>query len=425
MSLEDMSAVYELVRFARENSLYYRQHYETLPEHFSELQQIPMVDHTTFWEANTGLPPKNTVLTSSSIDGAVFRTGGTTAIPKASFVTRDELREGAQTWIDCLVLAGVRPDDRIANLLYGGDLYKGFLDLSLALMDAHIPNFHLSIGVSPLDSQAWTIRTFSATVLVAMPTIMCRLAEYLLEQNEPSHSVRLILYIGELLHKNQKALLKRAFPSARIGPVQYGSVDGGFIGRPDSLPNDNDEVATTYTLNSSTMIMELVTDEGQVITENGIRGNVVITNLLRRLMPVIRYPMGDMAEWMDYSLRKFRLCGRGMVAVRLGPTSYELTILKTVVSNVMEKGSYNGFQTIIKRKHGLDQMVFRIASQPKDPERLARLLEEELGRIKTDWAQEVRDGFYGPLAVEWVSVQGLIIQSRTGKLREIVDLRVD
>lgn len=133
------------------------------------------------WAANTGLPPENQVITAPSIDGAVFRTGGTTAVPKASYVTREELREGAQSWAICLVRAGLQPGDRVANLLYSGDLYKGFLGLGLALMDGPTPNFHLSIGVAPLESQAWTLRTYAATVLVAMPTVMCQLADYLIE----------------------------------------------------------------------------------------------------------------------------------------------------------------------------------------------------------------------------------------------------
>lgn len=48
-------------------------------------------------------------------------------------------------------------------------------------MDGPTPNFHLSIGVAPLESQAWTLRTYAATVLVAMPTVMCQLADYLIE----------------------------------------------------------------------------------------------------------------------------------------------------------------------------------------------------------------------------------------------------
>ena len=196
-----VSSVQELVRFAREKSPYYRQHYANLPEDVSELAAIPILDHSSFWAANTGLPPENQVITAPLTDGAVFRTGGTTAVPKASYITREELREGAQSWAACLVRAGLRPGDRVANMLYGGDLYKGFLDLSLALTDSPTPNFHLSIGVAPLESQAWTLQTYAATVLVAMPTVMCRLADYLIKLDQHVSSVRLLLYIGNFCTK--------------------------------------------------------------------------------------------------------------------------------------------------------------------------------------------------------------------------------
>lgn len=232
MTLTSTSSVQELIRFARENSPYYRKHYADLPEHVSELNELPVLDHSSFWAANTGLPPENTVITAPLTDGAVFRTGGTTAAPKASYFTRKELREGAQSFAAGLVRAGLQPGDRVANLLYGGDLYKGFLDLGLALTDGPTPNFHLSIGVAPLESQAWTLRTYAPTVLVAMPTIMCRLADYLVQLDQQVSSVRLLLYVGELLHKDQKVLLKQAFPSAQIGPVLYTSVDGTYFWSP-------------------------------------------------------------------------------------------------------------------------------------------------------------------------------------------------
>ncbi len=89
----------------------------------------------------------------------------------------------------------------------------------------------------------------------------------------------------------------------------------------------------------------------------------MITNLERRLMPIIRYPMGDVAEWVDYNRRKFRLCGRGgSVGVRLGPTAYDLTGLKQVLSNVLNDEPMNGFQIIVQRRGAMDEMVFRIAS---------------------------------------------------------------
>ncbi len=424
MTSTSTSSIQELVQFARENSPYYRKHYADLPEHVSDLNKIPMLDHTSFWSANTGLPPENQVITAPLTDGAVFRTGGTTAVPKASYFTREELREGAQSWAACLVRAGLRPGDRVANMLYGGDLYKGFLDLALALTEGPTPSFHLSIGVAPLESQAWTLRTYAATVLVAMPTIMCRLADYLIKLDQQVPSVRLLLYVGELLHKDQKFLLSRAFPSAQIGPVQYVSVDAGLIGLPDVPPGGIDQDPTCYTVQTSSMIMELVTDTGDLITEEGVKGDVVITNLTRRLMPVIRYPMGDAAEWVDYDSRKFRLCGRGAVGVRVGPASYDMTSLKDIVSASLKDEKVNGFQVLLRRAQGVDEMVFRIACQPGNPERSSREVQEEMDRVHEEWAKEVAERFVNPLVIEWVSVQELYYNSRSGKLKDIVDLRV-
>ena len=424
MALTSTSSVQELISFARENSPYYRKHYAHLPEHVSELNVVPVLDHQSFWAANTGLPPDNQVITGPLTDGAIYRTGGTTAVPKASYVSREEIRQGARAWAACLDRVGLRPGDRVANLLYGGDLYKGFLDLGLALMEAPTPNVHLSIGVAPLESQAWTLRAYAATVIVAMPTVVCRLAEYMIKLDQSVSSVRLVLCIGEYLHKDQKILLGGAFPSAKIGPVQYVAVDGGAIGMPDSSPGDIDHELTTYVVNTSSIIMELITDGGELITAEGIKGNIVITNLARRLMPIIRYPMGDVAEWIDYESRKFRLCGRGGVGVRLGPASYDMASLKEIVSSSLRDEQCSGFQVLLRRANEKDEMVFRIACQPQDPEQASRSVQEEMDRIHEEFAKEVADGFVNPLVVEWVSVQDLHYNARSGKLKEIVDLRV-
>ena len=39
---------------------------------------------------------------------------------------------------------------------------------------------------------------------------MCRLGEHLIDHNDPVASVLLLLYVGELLHKNQRVLLRKA-----------------------------------------------------------------------------------------------------------------------------------------------------------------------------------------------------------------------
>ena len=78
------------------------------------------------------------------------KTGGTTAISKASYVTREEFQEGAQSYAVCLVRAGPQPGDRVANLLHGGNAFRGFLDLCSCLDERPDPKFPLVILRRPI-----------------------------------------------------------------------------------------------------------------------------------------------------------------------------------------------------------------------------------------------------------------------------------
>lgn len=101
--------------------------------------------------------------------------------------------------------------------------------------------------------------------------------------------------------------------------------------------------------------------------------------------------------------------------MRIADYSFDSSTLKTAVSNVMASDVLNGFQVIVRREEAMDVMVFRVASRPKDPDRLAR----------ENWAEELKNRDFNPLSVDWISAKGLMISRRTGKLWEIVDLRVE
>jgi phenylacetate-CoA ligase len=215
MDSSDDLCIVELINFARKKSPYYAQQYTKVPEDASRLDQVPLVDHASFWTANTSTLSDNKVLTSDFTDGLIFRTGGTTAAPKTSYVARAEFHDGGQNFSRSLVQAGLLSGDRVANMLFGGDLYKGFLELGLGLMDVPIENVHQSIGgATSFENQSWTLDELSATVVVVMPTVARRLAEYLVENGRQLSEVRLLLYLGEHLPMEQRTILREAFPRA-------------------------------------------------------------------------------------------------------------------------------------------------------------------------------------------------------------------
>lgn len=112
------------------------------------------------------------------------------------------------------------------------------------------------------------------------------------------------------------------------------------------------------------------------------------------------------------------------MGVRVGPASYDMTSLQEIVSNSLKTERVTGFQVLLRRAQGMDEMVFRIACQPVNPEQSSRKVREEMDRVHEEWAKEVAERFVHPLVIQWVSVQELHYNARSGKLKDIVDLRV-
>jgi phenylacetate-CoA ligase len=116
---------------------------------------------------------------------------------------------------------------------------------------------------------------------------------------------------------------------------------------------------------SPTAIVELVVDaedpHSKVIEENGVAGDIVVTSLIRHLTPVVRYPAGDRAEWVDREKGLFRLLGRVQNSIRLGPVSLDATELRALASRTLHPSTVAAFQTVVKREDGKDSLLCRIA----------------------------------------------------------------
>lgn len=91
------------------------------------------------------------------------------------------------------------------------------------------------------------------------------------------------------------------FPNAVVRPSEFANMAAGLIG----IPVGEDK--NTFKVLEPLVIVELVRSDGKVIRENGVRGKVVVTHLVRRLQPLVRFPTGDTAEWVDRSSEILRV----------------------------------------------------------------------------------------------------------------------
>ncbi|MEU8779109.1 phenylacetate--CoA ligase family protein [Streptomyces sp. NPDC048606] len=419
----------DLIRFARHNSPFYRDLYASLPPDTDRLTDLPVVDQDAFWAANT--PRDNRVLTGPLNEATVYKTGGTTGSPKFSVYTRDEWRTFVTAFGQGLVDAGLRPGHRVADLFYAGELYASFLFVLDSLAHAPVDNVRLPVGgAAPPESTIPTLRDLSAQVLTGTSTTLCRLAERVAASGERLDDVELLLFGGEALFEDQRRLLVGAFPRAEVRSVGYASVDAGLLGRP--VPGADTRVHRAFTPYAVVEILDDTT--GEPITEPGRPGRVVVTSLFRRLMPIIRYPAGDRAEWTGTGPGHFRILGRAEEGVRVGPVALYTRDVQDAVAAVDTAGLVVGTQLVVRRSEGRDGLVLRLATAPgdgtpgadPDPDArraLAAAVVAELESVRPLYPDSVRAGFVHPATVEWVRHRDLAVNPRSGKLIRVLDER--
>jgi phenylacetate-CoA ligase len=391
-----------------------------------DLSSLPVVDQKKFWAANT--MDNNQLLTADTADGVVFRSGGTTGSPKFSIFTRQEWNTFTEIFGQGMAAGGLRRGEKIANYFYGGALYASFLFIYKSLEYASVSTVQYPIagGTDPLDALKM-IQDFGIGTIAGVPTGIMTLAQtYQAHKKDfPKLKIDRLLFGGESMQMDQRRLLTEIFPGVTIASIGYASVDAGLLGYADpSCGIDEHRV-----FGDSSVIEIVDQDTNLVIQDKAKPGRVLITNLTRTLMPIIRYPAGDIAEWVDdprqTSNPRFKLLGRGEEAARVGPVSLYFDDLDHLISPHKPRLGISGFQMEVFHRDERDGLILRIAVA--DPGRVGEadttaILEALFAQrpMLRDW---VTTNKVHATTIEWVRHDQLSTNGRTGKMKRIIDLR--
>ncbi|PHV13079.1 phenylacetate--CoA ligase family protein [Chitinimonas sp. BJB300] len=408
-----------LVQYARQNSPFYAALYRDIPHSGWHLHELPLIDPAQYWLQSQTLSSWP-VLTGPVIEGHVFKTGGSTGDGKLSVYSREE-------WCDFVHAFGqgvgtrLNPGDRVANLFFAGDLYTSFLFIHGALAHSPVPvcEYPFTGGVET-NALAQAIEAHQINVLACVPAQLLRFASQLLERGQVLTSVTLVLYGGESLFEEQLPMLALVLPNARYASVGCASVDAGLIGAstPDCLLGEH----RVFDGDALVEIIDEIT--GEPIQAVGQTGVLVVTNLQRRLMPLIRYPTGDLAIWCEADgteKRKFALRGRASQGhrVRLGT----LSLFPEEIGGIVK--AHLGpvpWQLLIDRVDGMDRLTLRIA-----PDGGVRRVVEEglyaalLEKYPTISTLSQRNLLRFGIACH--TADSLTFHPRSGKLLRVVDER--
>lgn len=410
----------EIVENAKKNSAFYRELYKDIV--FKKLSDLPVTDQGQFW--------KGDVLTSKNSDGIVFKSGGSTGAPKYSFFTSLEWQSFTKAFGWGMAQGILDHGDRVANLFYVGDLYASFLFIKDSLQwipveEKKLTQFPVAGATDPKQILK-TLEEFDINVIAGVPSAILTLLEYYQKEKAQYPKVKLekLLFGGEALYPDQYKAFKDIFPAIKISSIGYASVDAGLLGYSDRTCADGE-----HRVFEGSNIIEIVDpDTNEVITEMNKVGKVLITNLTRKLMPIIRYPAGDMAMWMESPEtpnRKFKLQGRSDEAARLGTLSVYFEDTRAMAMNALPEINGLQFQMVLKHFDHKDELILRIAGHGLKPnESSVNRLVDAFRKEKAVYEDLLKKKLIHPLKVEIVEMNQLEGNTRTGKLKRVIDNRI-
>ena len=178
-------------------------------------------------------------------------------------------------------------------------------------------------------------------------------------------------------------------------------------------------VFTKYT------IMEILDDDThEPIVEMNKSGKLYLTNLTRKLMPIIRYPVGDRAEWINKECTKFKILGRSEEGARVGPATVYYEDIALLLTRFHEEMNIKGFQLVLTHFEHKDQLTIRIATSVHDENHRLYLI--QVVEVERAFLHELAEQKkIHPVKIEFVDSLHLEKNARTGKLKRVIDQRVN
>jgi phenylacetate-CoA ligase len=295
----------EHLRYCLSHSPYYRKILsgkDLNADSFSILNSLPTTDKNILAKNPDGF----TAVANSEVQDIVF-SSGTTGKPLPIVYTREDLERLAYNELKSFLGCGMNKEDRVlltctidrcfvAGLAY----FEGVR----AVGAATIRN-----GLNTLESHTEIIRQLNPTAVVGVPSFLKRLGMHLKKMHIFPESVRMLICIGEPV-RNQELTLNPL--GENLEQLWGAKVFSTYA---------SSEVVTSFCeceagcgghLHPDLAILEILDDNGNSLPPLEA-GEVTITPLQMRGMPLLRFRTGDI------SFRIETPCPCGRNSMRLGP----------------------------------------------------------------------------------------------------------
>jgi len=374
-----------IVEHAYGNSRFYRRKFDEAglkPEDVRTIEDLPKLPVTTkeelrdsqarepMWGDILAVPVEQCI--------TVHFTSATTGLPVALLDTWDVWHNGfVESYARGIYAMGVRPNDAILPAFAYGP-YIGFWSAHIAM--ERIGCLVMPGGGASTEQRINYMRTYPITVLCCTPSYALFLAEQAQKMGidlRKEANIRLTFHTGEpggaipsVKHKIEEAFGCKTYDIAGLTEIAAW----GFECEPQP---GGDHIHDDYVLSE---VLDL--DTGKPVGP-GEPGELILTNLYRHAMPLLRYRTKDIVKIASTPCpcgRTFRRFEGGVIGrlddmkkVR-GVVVYPSKI-EECVRSFDEVAEY---QVIFHRQEGLDEITVRVEPMPQADPEFARKLQEQL-----------------------------------------------
>ncbi len=347
-----------------------------LPERASSLGDLPFTTKSELSEDQAARPPFGTNLTYP-LERYVrlHQTSGTTGRPLRFLDTAESWEWWRECWQPIYRAAGVTPRDRIFFAFSFGP-FVGFWSAFAGA--ERLGAMCLTGGAMTTTERVAAIVATEATVLMCTPTYALRLGEAAREEGiDLSRSaLRLSIHAGE---PGASIPATRERIEKELGVEAFDHTGATEVGAHGFSCSARDGVH----INESEFIAEVVdTTTGEARDEGD--GELVLTNLGRWGMPVIRYRTGDRVT----AVRGTCSCGRTLVKLAGGiagrvddmVTVRGVNVFPSAIEAILRRFDEVGeYRIALARVREMDELRCTVEAPADVAERVAGAIHRELG----------------------------------------------